>query len=201
MKNWEIVAKRWLDVIVSGTALVVLSPLLLILAFLVRLGSTGPVLFLQKRLGKDGKPFTCYKFRTMYVNCADIRNPDGSTFNSEDDPRVTGVGRFLRKTSMDELPQLFNVLRGEMSLVGPRPDQVDQAKYYTVAERRKLEVKPGITGLAQINGRNNIPWKKRKDLDLEYVNDQSFSLDLSILWRTIPYILFRKDIFCNPAQD
>jgi lipopolysaccharide/colanic/teichoic acid biosynthesis glycosyltransferase len=108
--------------------------------------------------------------------------------------RVTRVGRFLRKTSLDELPQLFNVLRGDMSLVGPRPDQVDQLRCYTLTEKRKLLVKPGLTGLAQISGRNNISWQRRKALDVEYVDRQSFWLDLSILARTIPYVLLRRDI-------
>jgi lipopolysaccharide/colanic/teichoic acid biosynthesis glycosyltransferase len=130
----------------------------------------------------------------MYYNAPDLRNADGSAYTGDDDPRVTRVGRFLRRTSLDELPQLFNVLRGEMSLVGPRPDQVDQFRFYTETEKRKLSVKPGITGLAQIGGRNNISWGRRKALDVEYVDLQSFWLDLSILARTVPYVLLRKDV-------
>jgi undecaprenyl phosphate N,N'-diacetylbacillosamine 1-phosphate transferase len=192
-------AKRVVDMVVSGSALLVLSPLFLLLAVLVRLTSAGPSLFCQKRLGKGGVPFTIYKFRTMYVNVPDLRNPDGSAYSAEDDPRVTPVGRLLRKTSLDELPQLFNVLRGDMSLVGPRPDQVDQRQYYSAAEQRKLEVKPGLTGLAQINGRNEIPWEQRKQLDLEYVERQSLGLDFSILARTVPYVLLRRDV--SASQD
>jgi lipopolysaccharide/colanic/teichoic acid biosynthesis glycosyltransferase len=130
----------------------------------------------------------------MYDNAPDARNPDGSAYTGEGDPRVTRLGSLLRKTSLDELPQLFNVLRGEMSLVGPRPDQLDQLRYYTETEKRKLNVKPGITGLAQISGRNNISWERRKALDVEYVDRQSFWLDLTILAKTLPYVLFRRDV-------
>jgi lipopolysaccharide/colanic/teichoic acid biosynthesis glycosyltransferase len=130
----------------------------------------------------------------MIHNAPDLRNADGSAYTREEDPRVTRVGRFLRRTSLDELPQCFNVFSGDMSFVGPRPDQVDQLRFYTESEKRKLSVKPGITGLAQINGRNNISWERRKALDVEYVDRQTFWLDVSILARTIPYVLQRKDI-------
>jgi len=123
-----------------------------------------------------------------------LRCPDGSAWTREDDPRITGMGRFLRKTSLDELPQLWNVLRGEMSIVGPRPDQVDQLQYYTEAEKAKLRVKPGLTGLAQISGRNAIPWQARKALDVDYVNRQSLALDALILVKTIPYVFFRTGV-------
>ena len=130
----------------------------------------------------------------MVHHAPELWNRDGSAYTGADDRRVTPAGRILRKTSLDELPQLFNVLRGEMSLVGPRPDQAGQIRFYTETEKRKLEVKPGITGLAQISGRNNISWERRKALDVEYVERQSFWLDLSLLARTIPYVLLRKDI-------
>jgi lipopolysaccharide/colanic/teichoic acid biosynthesis glycosyltransferase len=130
----------------------------------------------------------------MYQGCLPIWNPDGSAYTGDDDPRVTRVGRLLRGASLDELPQLFNVLRGDMSLVGPRPDQAGQLRFYSKTEKRKLLVKPGITGLAQISGRNNIPWQRRKALDVEYVDRQSFWLDLSILLKTIPYVLLRKEV-------
>ena len=130
----------------------------------------------------------------MYDNPPDRRNADGSAYTGDDDPRVTRVGRFLRRTSLDELPQLFNVLRSDMSLVGPRPDQVDQLCYYTETEKRKLDVKPGITGLAQVSGRNNITWDRRKALDVECVDRQSFWFDLTILAKTIPYVLLRRDV-------
>ena len=182
------------DLLIASILLVVLSPILLACALAIRGTSPGPILFRQRRLGIQGRPFHVLKFRSMIHNAPDLRNPDGSAYTGSDDPRVTPVGRFLRKTSLDELPQLFNVLRGEMSLVGPRPDQVDQIRFYTETEKRKLLVKPGITGLAQICGRNNITWEQRKALDVEYVDRRSFWLDLAILARTIPYVILRKDI-------
>ena len=182
------------DLLIALIFLVALSPILLACALAVRRTSPGPILFRQRRLGIQGRPFHVLKFRSMIHNAPDLRNPDGSAYTGSDDPRVTPVGRFLRKTSLDELPQLFNVLRGEMSLVGPRPDQVDQIRFYTETEKRKLLVKPGITGLAQICGRNNITWEERKALDVEYVDRRSFWLDLAILAKTIPYVILRKDI-------
>jgi undecaprenyl phosphate N,N'-diacetylbacillosamine 1-phosphate transferase len=134
------------------------------------------------------------KFRTMRVDAPDLRNPDGSAFAGREDPRVTPAGRLLRATSLDELPQLWNVLRGEMSLVGPRPDQPDQLLFYSGREKRRLLVKPGLTGLAQISGRNGIPWSARKALDVEYVERRSFRLDLAILWRTVPSVVLRRGI-------
>ena len=182
------------DLLISSVLVLVLSPVLLLCALAVRWSSPGPVLFRQRRSKLHGHPFLLLKFRSMYDNPPDLRNADGSAYTGEDDPRVTRVGRFLRRYSLDELPQLFNVLRGDMSLVGPRPDQVDQLRFYTLTEKRKLLVKPGLTGLAQISGRNNISWERRKALDVEYVDRQSFWLDLSILARTIPYVLLRRDI-------
>lgn len=182
------------DLLIVCVLLVVLSPILLTCALMVRWFSPGPVLFRQRRLGLHGRPFFLLKFRSMKHNAPDLRNPDGSAYTGDDDPRVTEVGRFLRKTSLDELPQLLNVLRGEMSLVGPRPDQVDQFRFYTEDEKRKLTVKPGITGLAQISGRNSISWSKRKMLDVEYVSRQSFWLDLHILIHTLPFVLLHKGI-------
>jgi len=201
MSSVQAAVKRVVDIIISFVTLVVLSPLLLLVALAVRFTSPGPAFFRQRRLGKDGVPFTLCKFRSMFVDVPDIRNPDGSAYNAQDDPRVTPVGRFLRKTSLDELPQLINVLKGDMSLVGPRPDQVDQLQYYAEEEKRKLLVKPGITGLAQINGRNSIPWERRKRLDLEYVERQSLWLDLRILLRTIPYVLAQRDVSVEQALD
>lgn len=192
--------KRTIDLLIAAAVLLLASPLLLLCAIAVQCSSPGPVLFAQQRLGLKGKPFWFLKFRTMYLNAPDLRNPDGSAYCGEDDPRTTRVGRFLRKTSVDELPQLINVLRGDMSLVGPRPDQVDQLRYYTELERRKLFVKPGITGLAQISGRNGMPWELRKSLDVKYVETQSLWLDLVILCKTIPCVLMGKGVTASPAQ-
>ena len=182
------------DLLIVSVLVFALWPLMLLCGLAVRWSSPGPMLFRQRRLGHNGRPFLLLKFRSMYDNAPDARNPDGSAYTGEGDPRVTRLGSLLRKTSLDELPQLFNVLRGEMSLVGPRPDQLDQLRYYTETEKRKLNVKPGITGLAQISGRNNISWERRKALDVEYVDRQSFWLDLTILAKTLPYVLFRRDV-------
>ncbi len=183
------ILKRLTDFLLSSILLVVLSPLSVLISLWVWLSTGNPILFRQSRLGKGGVPFDIYKFRTMVPGARDLRNPDGSAFTASEDPRVTPVGRFLRRTSLDELPQLFNVLKGDMSLVGPRPDQADQLAYYTEGEKLKLSVRPGITGLAQISGRNQISWQQRKRLDLEYVRNQSFWLDIQILFKTIPYVL------------
>ena len=192
--------KRLLDLIVSALALAILSPVLLICAALVWLSSPGSILFSQWRLGRHGRPFRLLKFRSMYTGAPDLRNSDGSAYSGQDDPRVTPAGRFLRTNSLDELPQLFNVLRGDMSLVGPRPDQVDQQCFYTESESRKLDVKPGLTGLAQINGRNQISWQQRKALDVEYVERQSLLLDLRILLQTIPYVCLRRDVHSSDVD-
>jgi len=198
---WQSILKRGLDIIVSGVALFLLGPILLLIALAIRLDSPGPALFRQKRLGKGGASFEIYKFRTMLVGAPDLRNPDGSTQQPADDPRLTRVGRILRQASLDELPQLINVLRGEMSLVGPRPDQVDQLNYYTPEERRKLAVKPGITGLAQVSGRNAITWEQRKRLDLDYVERASLGLDLRILLKTLPTVLLQRGVFTSVATN
>jgi undecaprenyl phosphate N,N'-diacetylbacillosamine 1-phosphate transferase len=201
MTMWQAVAKRAIDMAGSSMALVLLSPLMVLIAFAIRLDLSGSALFRQQRLARGGVAFTLFKFRTMIVDAPDIRNDDGSTFNSPADARVTRVGRFLRRTSLDELPQLFNVLIGEMSLVGPRPDQVDQARFYSDAGWSRSVVKPGITGLAQISGRNALPWAERTQIDLEYVGHQSLLLDLRILWQTIPYVLASQDIYINEGSE
>jgi undecaprenyl phosphate N,N'-diacetylbacillosamine 1-phosphate transferase len=193
--------KRLLDLLGATFAVLTLAPLMVAVAISVALSSSGPVIFRQRRLGLRGEPFDLYKFRSMLVDAPDLRNQDGSTYSGEDDPRVTATGRFIRKTSLDELPQLFNVLKGDMSLVGPRPDQFDQIRYYDEAEKRKLLVRPGITGLAQISGRNDIPWSMRKALDVRYVEERSMALDLEILFKTIPYVLLRKGIHTGVSRQ
>jgi lipopolysaccharide/colanic/teichoic acid biosynthesis glycosyltransferase len=201
MTTLQETAKRGFDIAASATGIILCAPLLLLLALAIRLDSRGRVLFRQKRLGRDGVPFTLYKFRTMIENAPDYRNADGSTFNSACDRRVTRLGRLLRSSSLDELPQLFNILSGAMSLVGPRPDQVDQERFYSGDEWRRNLVKPGITGLAQISGRNAILWASRKQLDLQYVARQSGRLDLEILLRTVPSVLSRRGIFVNQISE
>lgn len=186
--------KRVIDIIGSGIALILFSVPMLVVALLIKILDPGPVFFRQERLGIGGKGFRIYKFRSMKVNAEDIRNPDGSAFSGENDPRVTPLGRFIRKTSLDELPQFINVLLGDMSLVGPRPDQVNQLQYYTEEEKKKLLVKPGITGLAQISGRNSISWEERKRFDVIYAEKNSVLGDLAIILKTIPYVLLSKGI-------
>ena len=192
--------KRLIDISVSSMALILLSPLYLMISLVVWISSGSPIIFRQARLGQFGRSFQIIKFRTMFVGAPDLRNPDGSAFSASDDPRLTSVGGFLRRASLDEIPQLFNVFKGEMSLVGPRPDQVDQLAFYTEEEKLKLSVRPGITGLAQISGRNKIPWDQRKKLDVEYVQNWSLSLDFKILFQTIPYVLRRKDIHISAVE-
>jgi len=194
-------AKRTLDITVSAIGIIAFAPLFLLISLAIRLDSQGRVLFRQERLGRNGAPFTLHKFRTMIENAPDHRNADGSTFNSPCDRRVTRLGRLLRSSSLDELPQLFNILSGAMSLVGPRPDQVDQARFYSGDEWRRNLVKPGITGLAQVSGRNAILWASRKQLDLEYVARQSVLLDLEILLRTVPCVLASRGIFINHISE
>lgn len=181
--------KRALDLLLCLMALPLVIPVLAVCAVAVRLTSDGPVLFRQKRLGKDGCIFEILKLRTMYVNAPDVRNPDGSTWNGADDPRVTRAGRWLRRTSLDELPQILNVLRGEMSIVGPRPDVPDALRHYRHQDRVRLNVKPGITGWAQVHGRNSLSWTARRDYDQQYVTNASLWLDLQIILRTAPLVL------------
>jgi lipopolysaccharide/colanic/teichoic acid biosynthesis glycosyltransferase len=181
-------AKRILDIVASTTGLVVLSPVIAVIGIVVRSQIGRPVLFTQERPGFQGRPFTIHKFRTMI----DVRDENGQLLL--DGSRLTRLGRFLRKTSLDELPELWNVLKGEMSLVGPRPLLLEYMSLYTPTQARRHEVRPGITGWAQINGRNATTWEKRLALDVWYVDHQSLRLDLEILIRTIGKVLLREGI-------
>lgn len=174
--------KRVFDLLWAGGSLVLLSPLLAAVALWVWLDDGWPVLYVQERVGKGGRPFPFYKFRTM------VRGAERMGAGYEvgaDDPRITRSGRFLRRWVLDELPQLFNVLRGEMSIVGPRPTLAYQVEQYTPRQRRRLEVRPGMTGLAQVSGRNRLSWPERIELDLHYIDHYSFLLDLKIIARTV----------------
>jgi lipopolysaccharide/colanic/teichoic acid biosynthesis glycosyltransferase len=172
---------RALDVLIALIALVLFSPLLLIAALAIRLGSRGPILYRQLRVGKDGREFEMLKLRTMVPGS----DPVGvGTIVTRDDPRVTSPGRFLRRTSLDEVPNLINVLRGEMAIVGPRPTIPAQVKDYTPRQSRRHEVLPGITGWAQVQGRAGIPWEERIELDVYYVDHRTTALDLQILAKT-----------------
>ncbi len=180
--------KRSLDIILSILALFILAPVYLILFLLVRVRLGSPVLFRQVRPGLDGKPFTMYKFRTM----TDERGSDGVLL--PDEQRLTVFGGFLRKTSLDELPELWNVLKGEMSLVGPRPLLMSYVPLYSAEQARRMEVRPGITGWAQINGRNSLSWPEKFRLDVWYVENQSLWLDLRILFMTVIAVFGGRDI-------
>jgi exopolysaccharide biosynthesis polyprenyl glycosylphosphotransferase len=196
--SWEGVGKQLLDLFGALALILALSPILLVLSLLVKLTSKGPIFFRQQRSGLNGRPFTIYKFRTMVTNAEQLKHElaamnemSGPVFKIARDPRITPFGRFLRKYSLDELPQLFNVLRGEMSLVGPRPLPVDEVKRFNdFAHRRRLSVKPGLTCLWQVSGRNNVSdFKDWVRLDLEYIDNWSFWLDLKILCRTVPVVV------------
>lgn len=178
---------RLADVLVAGAGLALTSPLLGLAALAIKLEDGGPVLYRQTRVGKDGEDFELLKLRTMVVGAERIGA--GYAVN-EGDPRITHVGRVLRRTSIDELPQLWNVLRGDMSVIGPRPTLRYQVEQYDDRQRRRLEVKPGLTGWAQVNGRAALPWSERIELDVWYVENRSALLDLKILLRT-PLALFR----------
>jgi exopolysaccharide biosynthesis polyprenyl glycosylphosphotransferase len=191
------VVKDLFDRSAAVFALAALSPLMLAIAVAVKLSDRGPALFVQTRVGKGGEPFSIYKFRTMVVDAearlAEIReqnDSDGVLFKVRKDPRVTGIGAHLRKWSLDELPQLVNVLRGEMSLVGPRPALPEEAAKYAAHVRRRLVVKPGLTGMWQVSGRSDLTWDESVRLDLRYVENWSFALDLQILWKTFS-VIFR----------
>ncbi len=197
--QWGI--KRVLEWLLAGLLLVLLSPFLGLLAILIKLDSTGPVLFRQDRLGRNGRVFRMYKFRSLRWEPGrdPLLNADGSTRVSPADIRLTKLGRFLR-IGFDELPQLWNVLRNEMALIGPRPDEPFHRDLYTGDEPRKLAVLPGITGLPQSLGRNDIPWKERIQLDLQYIDDYSLWLDLKIALRTLASVFNREGIYGEAGE-
>ena len=183
--------KRLIDVILSVRAIIVLSWLYLIIAILIKCTSKGPVLFKQDRIGKDGKVYQIYKFRSMKVGAE-----RSGVYSDKKDPRVTGVGRFIRATSIDELPQLFNILKGDMALIGPRPPLTYHPwkwEEYSDYQKRMFEVRPGITGWAQTHGRKDVEWNKRIELNVWYVDHVSFGLDFKIFWLTIFKILTNAD--------
>lgn len=180
--------KRWLDFILSLLAIIILSPILLIVALLVRIKLGSPIIFKQERPGLHEKIFTLYKFRTM----TDEKDKDGNLL--PDDQRLTKFGKLLRSTSLDELPELFNILKGDMSIVGPRPLAVQYLPYYNKTEKKRHSVLPGLTGLAQVNGRNTTNWPERFAYDIKYVNHISFLMDLSIILKTLGKVIKRGDI-------
>ena len=195
--------KRLIDICASGLGLVLLLPLLLVIALAIKLTSPGPVIFSQTRVGRYGRHFKFYKFRSMVQNAesqketlqAQNESADGVIFKMKEDPRITKVGRFLRRTSMDELPQLWNVFIGDMSLVGPRPPVPSEVQEYTLEDRKRLDVIPGITCLWQIKGRSEIPFNEQVRLDQEYILASGVWKDLVILLKTIPAIIGGKGAY------
>lgn len=188
--------RRGLDIAVSSLALLLSSPVLALAMLAIRLDSHGPVIYSQRRAGLDGTLFDVLKLRTMVDGAEHI----GARLAVDaDDPRITRVGAFLRRTSLDELPNLLNVLRGEMSLIGPRPTLPAQVDQYTPHQRGRLSIRPGITGWAQVNGRASLPWEERIELDLFYIAHRSLRLDLRILWRTVAMVLGGSGLYKGEA--
>jgi undecaprenyl phosphate N,N'-diacetylbacillosamine 1-phosphate transferase len=187
--------KRVFDFILALIALPFWFIILLIIGPIIYFQDKGSIFYNAPRLGKDGKVFKMYKFRSMKINAPDLRNKDGSTFNAEDDPRLTKIGRFIRKTSLDETPQLLNIIKGDMSIIGPRPDLPEHRELYEGNEERKLEIWPGVTGYNQAYFRNTVPWKERIQNDIYYIDHLSWGLDIKIFFKTAISVLKREDVF------
>ncbi len=202
LRGFNLFLKRMLDVILAIGALIVAAIPMLIIAVAIRLTSSGPILFRQQRVGKGGSNFTCYKFRSMYQDAEahlekirHLNEADGPLFKMKNDPRVTTIGRVLRRTSLDELPQIFNILKGEMSWVGPRPPMPREVVDYAEWHRKRLDVTPGLTGLWQISGRSNLTFDEMVKLDLYYADSWSLYLDFMIILRTLPVLLKREGAY------
>lgn len=207
--SWMIVVggtkalKRLLDILISTFLLIILMPLFALIALLIKSTDGGPVLYVSNRVGKWGKEFLFPKFRSMVIGAADQKHqlkpkqafPDDVTFKMRRDPRITWIGRILRRTSLDELPQLWCVLKGDMSLVGPRPPLPEEVALYHLEQRKRLEITPGLTCIWQVTGRSDIPFPHQVKLDLQYIESQSFWFDLLILLRTIPAVVFGRGAY------
>jgi len=199
MAPLDAIVKRVVDLMGALVGIALFWPVMLIVAICIKLDSRGPMLFVQERVGENGRPFKMYKFRTMVANAeqlldelVDLDVLEEPVFKIKDDPRVTRVGRFLRRISLDELPQLFNVLKGEMSLVGPRPEEAEVVRRYSIHHRKRLAVKPGITGPMQVNGRGDLTLQKRLELELDYIENYSLVEDFKILFKTVPVLVNGK---------
>lgn len=190
--------KRLIDIVCSVIALPFLLPIMIIIAIGIKIEDGGPILYRSKRIGKDFKEFDMFKFRSMRVNAPDLRNADGSTYNSHSDRRVTKIGRFLRETSLDEIAQIFNVLKGDMSILGPRAGDVESKESYEEDEKDKTLIRPGISGYTQAYFRNNIGVREKRLIDAWYAHNVSFILDLRILFKTFKTVLLRENIYTNP---
>lgn len=189
--------KRLIDIVLALLLFPVLSFFALIVGIAIKLEDNGPIFYYSKRLGMNGNIFKIIKFRSMIVNAQDIRNEDGSTFSSKDDARVTRIGKFIRSSSIDELPQIINVLKGDMSFVGPRPDLPEALEVYTGTQAKKLDVRPGITGLSQAFFRNSINQNEKFDNDAYYVENMSFCTDMKIVFVTLKNVLLRRNIYAT----
>ena len=194
------ICKRVMDILGAGCGLVLLSPVIIIVAILVKFSSKGPVFFSQKRVGKNGKAFEMYKFRSMVVNAEELKEKlvaqnemSGPMFKMKDDPRVTKVGKFIRKTSLDELPQLWNVIKGDMSLVGPRPSLPKEVAQFEEWMYKRLCVKPGLTCYWQVSGRNNIDFEDWMKLDCRYVNERNLWIDIKLIFKTVGVLFGDKN--------
>lgn len=192
--------KRTFDIIISIICLPFFLLLFLIIGFLIKLEDRGPVFYKAHRIGKDSKLFKMYKFRSMKVNAPKLLNADGSTFNSTNDPRVTRIGKFIRETSIDEIPQIINVLKGEMSIIGPRASLSTALKNYKIDEMAKMKVRPGITGFTQAYYRNNLSNREKRLKDSWYANNVSFTLDMKILFRTFITVFKKEGLYTNNKE-
>lgn len=193
--------KRIFDIGLSLIALPFWLILLLVVGPMIYFEDKGSCFYNAPRLGKNGQIFKMYKFRSMKMNAPDLRNDDGSTFNAEDDPRLTRIGKFIRKTSIDETPQLLNVLNGDMSIIGPRPDLPEHIREYENDEARKLEVRPGVSGYNQAYFRNTVPWKERIKNDIYYIDNLSLLMDLKVFFKTIQVVLKRDSVYIDANED
>ncbi len=194
--------KRFMDIAVATLILLLVLPVIPVIVILIKLDSPGPVLFRQKRVGKDGREFDFFKFRSMHLGAENViaslrplSGVDGPVFKIKEDPRITGTGRFLRRSSLDELPQLLNVLKGDMSIVGPRPNLPSEVSQYLPWQKRRLDVTPGITCYWQIAGRSHIGFQEWMRLDLEYIRSRSLVTDIKIMLKTIPAVIARKGAY------
>ncbi|WP_080796991.1 sugar transferase [Arabiibacter massiliensis] len=193
--------KRVLDLVIGILVMPLLLLLVIVIAPCIYFEDKGPVFYNAPRVGKNGRQFKMFKFRSMKVNAPDLTMPDGSTYNGPDDPRMTKVGAFLRKTSLDEMPQFLNVVIGNMSVIGPRPDLERETLLYEGDEGEKLLVKPGITGYAAAYGRNSLPWHERLAMDVHYVHNVSFAFDVKIFFKTIATVFKQEGVYVESEQD
>jgi exopolysaccharide biosynthesis polyprenyl glycosylphosphotransferase len=204
MNGWAKMFKRLFDIIFSLFAIIITSPIMIITAIAIKLDSPGPAIFKQVRVGKNGRHFKIWKFRSMYVNAEEMKSQlmdmnqvkDGMMFKIKDDPRITRVGKFIRKTSIDELPQFFNVLFGSMSVVGTRPPTIEEVKKYSVRQWRRISIKPGITGMWQVSGRSSITdFREVVELDTEYIDNWSIWMDIKVIFMTISELFVHKNSY------